>query len=911
MKRMLINATQEEELRMAMVDGQLLYDLNIEAPASERKKANIYKGKITRVEPSLEAAFVDYGAERHGFLPMKEISSEYYVKESKAGGKPNIKDVLKEGQDIVVQVEKEERGNKGAALTTFISLAGRFIVLKPNKDRSGGVSRRITGEDRDMARQALNEVEIPESMSVILRTAGIDRGAEELAWDLQNLLTVWEAIRNVVLERQSPFLLYRESDSVVRALRDYLTDEVGEILIDDEATYKEALEHVEQTMPNSLKKLKHYVDPVPLFTRYQIETQIESAFAHNVNLPAGGSIVIDHTEALVSIDINSARATKGSDIEATAFNTNLEAADEIGRQLRIRDLGGLIVIDFIDMGMQKHQREVENRLRDAVRQDRARVQIGKISRFGLLEMSRQRLRPSIGESAYKTCPRCTGFGTIRGTESLALAILRIIGEEARKERTSKVIAQLPVEVATYLLNEKRDWVQNLEDQNETQVVLVANSHLETPHYDVRRVRDDQLDLPENSGTSFALANGPIEPESPQAILERKGAEPAAVGTLKPTTQVPKRQPTKAKAPEKGVWGTILGFFAGDDADKEKDQKQSNQRGRNKSGNSRGRRPQQQSRRSSQGGDNRGNQRKQQPKKGPKRNQKQGPKDSEQKASDDQTQRQQQPKQNQDKNEQGDEASTEQKRTRSRRSRGGRRRRRGGEKTEQTTENQQQADASADNKSVDAAKTEQPKDDKAQSSKPRTESPKAESPKADAPEAKTPSADAQKADSPKVEAPKAETPKSEAPKSEAPKPRSRKPRSPRSDAPKSDAEKSDAPKSDAPKAESVKAETPKAETAKPASAAAAPEKLDTKSESKSADKPAARPRAPRKPKAAGPPKARTDAERAEATPQADETASHRVPTAAKAKEASAPAEKAPAAEAKPAADKPAAKLLPWE
>ena len=916
MKRMLINATQEEELRMAMVDGQLLYDLNIEAPASERKKANIYKGKITRVEPSLEAAFVDYGAERHGFLPMKEISSEYYVKESKAGGKPNIKDVLKEGQDIVVQVEKEERGNKGAALTTYISLAGRFIVLKPNKDRSGGVSRRITGEDRDMARQALNEVEIPESMSVILRTAGIDRGAEELAWDLQNLLTVWEAIRNVVLERQSPFLLYRESDSVVRALRDYLTDEVGEILIDDEATYKEALEHVEQTMPNSLKKLKHYVDPVPLFTRYQIETQIESAFAHNVNLPSGGSIVIDHTEALVSIDINSARATKGSDIEATAFNTNLEAADEIGRQLRIRDLGGLIVIDFIDMGMQKHQREVENRLRDAVRQDRARVQIGKISRFGLLEMSRQRLRPSIGESAYKTCPRCTGFGTIRGTESLALAILRIIGEEARKERTSKVIAQLPVEVATYLLNEKRDWVQNLEDQNETQVVLVANSHLETPHYDVRRVRDDQLDLPENSGTSFALASGPIEPESPQAILERKGAEPAAVGTLKPTTPVPKRQPAKAnaKAPEKSVWATILGFFSGDDADKEKDQKQTNQRGRKTSGNSRGRRPQKQSRRSNQGGDNRGNQRKQQAKKkGPKRSRKQGPKDSEQKASDEQTKLQQQPKQNQDKNEQGDEASTEQKRTRSRRSRGGRRRRRSAEKTEQTTENQQQTDASAGNESVAAAKTEQPKGEAVQSSNPKTESPKAESPKADAPKAKTPSADGQKADSPKVEAPKAETPKSEAPKSEtpkseAPKPRSRKPRSSRAAAAKSDAAKSDAPK-----AESTKAESSKADAAKPA--AAAPEKLD----SKSADKPAAKPRAPRKPKAAGPPKARTDAERAEATPKSDETASLRIPTEAKAKakEASAPvAEKAPAAKAAeakpaPAADKPAAKLLPWE
>ena len=699
MKRMLINATQEEELRMAMVDGQLLYDLNIEAPASERKKANIYKGKITRVEPSLEAAFVDYGAERHGFLPLKEISSEYFVKENKGGGKPNIKDVLKEGQDIVVQVDKEERGNKGAALTTFVSLAGRFIVLKPNKDHSGGVSRRITGEDRDLARQALNDIEIPDNMSVILRTAGIDRSAEELAWDLQNLLTVWTAILNVVLERASPFLLYRESDSVVRALRDYLTNDIGEILIDDEATYKDAYEHVEQTMPHNLRKLKHYVDPVPLFTRYQIETQIESAFAHNVTLPSGGSIVIDHTEALVSIDINSARATKGSDIEATAFNTNLEAADEIGRQLRIRDLGGLIVIDFIDMGPQKNQREVENRLRDAVRQDRARVQIGKISRFGLLEMSRQRLRPSIGESAYKTCPRCTGFGTIRGTESLALAILRIIGEEARKERTSKVIAQLPVEVATYLLNEKRDWVQNLEVSNETQVVLVANSHLETPHYDVRRIRDDQMDLAENMGASFSLVNAPVEPESPQAILARKGAEPAAVGTLKPSTPAPKRKEPAARKPEgKGIWATIVGWFNSDD------EETTPQKGRGRNArNNRGQRSQQQSRHrndSRSRNENRSKQRKKPARKTPANQQdrKQQPKDADQKAKS----AAQDPKQAQ--SEQSDEAKTTQKRTRSRRSRGGRRRRSSGDKAEQTTENQQQ--------NVDAAATEQkPQDSK--------------------------------------------------------------------------------------------------------------------------------------------------------------------------------------------------------
>ncbi len=560
MKRMLINATQEEELRMALVDGQRLYDLNIELPAGERKKANIYKGKITRIEPSLEAAFVDYGAERHGFLPLKEISSEYFVKPVDSG-KPNIREVLKEGQDIVVQIDKEERGNKGAALTTFVSLAGRFIVLKPNKARSGGVSRRIVGDDRDSARESLNSIEVPKGMSVILRTAGIDRSPEELAWDLENLLTIWTAILNVVLERKSPFLIYRESNSVIRALRDYLTSDLGEILIDDEATYKEAAEFVEQVMPQNAKKLKHYTDPVPLFTRFQIETQIESAFTHSVSLPSGGSIVIDHTEALVSIDINSARATKGSDIEATALNTNLEAADEIARQLRIRDLGGLVVIDFIDMGPQKNQRAVENRLREAVRQDRARVQIGKISRFGLLEMSRQRLRPSLGESSYLTCPRCSGIGTIRSIESLALAILRIIGEEARKERTAKVIAQLPVEVATYLLNEKRDWVQSLESRNEMQVVLVANSNLETPHYDVRRVRDDQTELPENAGASYELKQADMEPESPQEILARKAIEPAAISVLKPSTQAPKPQP-KPKPESQGFWAWLTGLFGG-------------------------------------------------------------------------------------------------------------------------------------------------------------------------------------------------------------------------------------------------------------------------------------------------------------------------------------------------------------
>ncbi len=573
MKRMLINATQEEELRMAMVDGQSLYDLNIELPASERKKANIYKGQITRIEPSLEAAFVNYGSERHGFLPLKEISPEYFVKEP-GSGKPNIKDVLREGQDIVVQIDKEERGNKGAALTTYVSLAGRFIVLKPNKARSGGVSRRIVGEDRDLARKSLRDVDVPNDMSVILRTAGIERAGEELTWDMENLLSVWEAIKKVVVERESPFLIYRESNAVVRALRDYLTNEIGEILIDDDATYQEAKEFVEQVMPHNLRKLKHYTDSVPLFTRYQIDSQIESAFAHSVNLPSGGSLVIDHTEALVSIDINSARATKGGDIEATALNTNLEAADEVARQLRLRDLGGLIVIDFIDMGPQRNQRDVENRLRDAVRQDRARVQLSKISRFGLLEMSRQRLRPSLGESSYLVCPRCSGIGNIRSVESLALAILRIIGEEARKERTAKVIAQLPIEVATYLLNEKRDWVQSLESRHDTQVILVANPALETPHFQVRRVRDDQVDLPENVGNSFMLVESEDEPEITQTMQDKKAAEIAAITTVVATTPAPPRpEPVAAEKSGPGLLARLAGFFGGSAEEQEPKKKQ--------------------------------------------------------------------------------------------------------------------------------------------------------------------------------------------------------------------------------------------------------------------------------------------------------------------------------------------------
>jgi ribonuclease E len=539
MKRMLVNATQREELRVAMVDGQKLYDLDIEVPSREQRKSNIYKGRITRIEPSLEACFVDFGVQRHGFLPLKEISSEYFVKQPDSG-EVRIREVLREGQEIVVQVDKEERGTKGAALTTFISLAGRFIVLMPNNPGAGGVSRRIQGEERDTVRQSLEDLQIPDGMGCIVRTAGIGRTTEELKWDLDYLLRVWEAIKQVVVTRPAPFLIYQEGNAIVRALRDYFSNDIGEILIDNPAIYQDAVEFMERVLPHNIKKLKLYEDnTVPLFTRYQIESQIESAYGHKVQLPSGGSIVIDRTEALTAIDINSARSTKGEDIEETALNTNLEAADEIGRQLRIRDLGGLVVVDFIDMGPQRNQREVEDRLRAAVRHDRARIQIGKISRFGLLEMSRQRLRPSLEESTQSVCPRCSGAGNIRSVESLALAVLRLVGEEARKERTAKVIAQLPMDVANYVLNEKRDWVQTLQEANGVTVVLLGNPDLETPNYTLRRVRDDEVGLAENVGTSYKLVDAkPDISVAYEEIKKQPKAEEAAVSNVLPSTPAP-------------------------------------------------------------------------------------------------------------------------------------------------------------------------------------------------------------------------------------------------------------------------------------------------------------------------------------------------------------------------------------
>ncbi|PMR75128.1 ribonuclease E, partial [Billgrantia endophytica] len=504
MKRMLINATQPEELRVALVDGQRLYDLDIESGAREQKKANIYRGKITRVEPSLEAAFVDFGAERHGFLPLKEISREYFLKE--ASGRPSIKEVLKEGQEVIVQVDKEERGNKGAALTTFISLAGRFLVLMPNNPRAGGISRRIEGEERSQLKEAMGELTVPDKMGVIVRTAGIGRSAEELQWDMDYLIQVWESITDEAGKRPAPFLIYRESNVIIRAMRDYLRQDIGEVLIDSPVVHQEALTFIRQVMPSYQQKIKLYADEVPLFSRFQIESQIETAYEREVKLPSGGSIVIDHTEALVSIDINSARATRGSDIEETALQTNVEAADEIARQLRLRDIGGLVVIDFIDMSPARNQREVENRMRDALKLDRARVQIGRISRFGLMEMSRQRLRPSLGETSGVVCPRCNGQGTIRDVRSLSLSIMRLIEEEAMKERSAQIRAILPVPVATYLLNEKRAVLADIESRQDVRVLVLPNPDMDTPHYDVQRLRDDHVEEEgEQEKSSFELS----------------------------------------------------------------------------------------------------------------------------------------------------------------------------------------------------------------------------------------------------------------------------------------------------------------------------------------------------------------------------------------------------------------------
>lgn len=504
MKRMLFNATQVEELRVAIVDGQKLVDLDIETIGKEQRKGNIYKGVITRIEPSLEACFVDYGTERHGFLPFKEVARSYFYTAEGGGGRPRIQEVLREGMEVIVQIEKDERGSKGAALTTYISLAGRYLVLMPNNPRGGGVSRRIEGEERQELKDLMQQLDVPSGMSLIARTAGIGRGLDELQWDLGYLLQLWRAIESAASAQNAPFLILQEGDLVIRAIRDYYHPDLGEILIDTEDVYERTRNFIMHVMPATLNRIKLYKDDVPLFSRFQIEHQIETAFSRSVQLPSGGAIVLDHTEALVSVDVNSARATKGSDIEETALKTNLEAAEEIARQLRLRDLGGLIVIDFIDMESPKNQREIENRLRDMLKFDRARVQMGKLSRFGLLELSRQRLKPSLGETSHEPCPRCHGIGFIRGIESSALHILRIIQEEAMKENTRAVHAQVPVEVATFLLNEKRAEIHAIEARLEVNVVLIPNIYLETPHYKMARVRYDDL-LDQETVPSYRLA----------------------------------------------------------------------------------------------------------------------------------------------------------------------------------------------------------------------------------------------------------------------------------------------------------------------------------------------------------------------------------------------------------------------
>ena len=553
MKRMLINATQPEECRVAMVDGQFLYDLDIEVAARGQRKASIYKAKITRVEPSLEAAFVDYGAERHGFLPFKEVAREYYAGKKTGAGEPaSVKDALAEGMELLVQVEKEERGRKGAALTTFPSLAGRYLVLMPNNPRAGGVSRRIEGEERTALREALSALEVPAGMGLIVRTAGVGRSQEGLQWDLDYLLKLWGAIETAANERPAPFLVYQESNVIIRAIRDYFGKDVSEVLIDDEAVYRQARDFIAQVMPESTGRVRRYEGRVPLFSRFQIESQIESAFSHSVRLSSGGSIVIDHTEALVSIDVNSARATKGGDIEETALNTNLEAADEVARQLRLRDVGGLIVIDFIDMGPVRNQREVENRLREALKQDRARVQLGRISRFGLLEMSRQRLRPSLGESSLRTCPTCNGSGHVRGPESLALSILRIVEEEAMKDLTGRIVARLPVEVATFLLNEKREGVFDIEKRTGVQIILVPDPAVTLPNYDVERVREEDQRHDSAREASYELAT---EADATPAFATQPAApaDEPAVKVVPPSAPPPPSPPSPVEAPRAAGW----------------------------------------------------------------------------------------------------------------------------------------------------------------------------------------------------------------------------------------------------------------------------------------------------------------------------------------------------------------------
>ncbi len=585
MKRMLINATQSEEVRIALVDGQKLYDLDVETPHHQKKKANIYKGTVTRIEPSLEAAFVDYGAERHGFLPFKEVAEEYYPENAK-GERLSIKDILSEGQELIVQVQKEERGNKGAALTTQITLAGPYVVMMPNNPKAGGISRRIEGDDRSETRDALKDLDMPEGMGLIIRTAGVGKSTEELQWGVNYLVQLWEAIQKASAEKSAPFLIHQESDIVILAIRDYLRQDIGEIIIDDMETFHKARDFVQHVMPHQVYKVKPYQDTIPLFTRFQVESQIETAYTREVTLPSGGAIVIDITEALTSIDINSSRSTKGGDIEETAYHTNLEAACEIARQLRLRDIGGLVVIDFIDMHSNRHQRDVENKMRDAVKSDRARVQIGKISRFGLLEMSRQRLRPSIEESTQMVCPRCKGTGVIRGVQSLALSVLRLLEEEAMKENTRRVTVQLPVEVATFLLNEKRHQITGIEDRHNLHILVIPNEHLDTPDYRMERTRiGDEMAI----DSSYKIKEVIEKEEAQQQAKPNLAKEEPAIKNMQPSSPPP--APTAPKEEVKpGLFKRLWkALFEQEQAEEEpKKENRSRNNGRNGNRNNRSR-----------------------------------------------------------------------------------------------------------------------------------------------------------------------------------------------------------------------------------------------------------------------------------------------------------------------------------
>jgi ribonuclease E len=836
MKRMLINATQTEELRVALVDGQRLYDLDIESGSREQKKSNIYKGKITRIEPSLEAAFVDFGADRHGFLPLKEISKSYFSK-NPGSGRVNIKEVMREGQEVIVQVDKEERGNKGAALTTMVSLAGRYLVLMPNNARAGGISRRIEGDERTELREAMKGVTVPDDMGVIVRTAGIGRSSEELQWDLDYLMQLWQAIDGAAERRQAPCLLLQESNVVIRAIRDYLRQDIGEVLIDNQSAYDEAISFVQQVMPQYENKFKLYEDKVPLFNRYQIESQIETAFQREVKLPSGGSIVIDPTEALVSIDINSARATKGADIEETATTTNGEAAEEIARQLRLRDMGGLVVIDFIDMHSNRNQREVENRLKSALEMDRARVQVGRISRFGLMEMSRQRLRPSLGETSGHVCPRCSGTGIVRDLPSLSLSILRLIEEEAAKENTGQIRAEVPLNVGSFLLNDKREVIADIEKRHNARIVILPNPHMDTPHYSVTRLR------PDDSLIGQASHEQNFEPDMDFGLEADASKEPTKVQDAAVKAVVAARAPAQTKSLFKKISDSISGLFASEEEATEKP-KPSNTKPNNSRNqrNNQNRRPQN-NRRNERDTENKGERKNERPARNdkssdrPARNKPADSRDrneSREKPAENRNNRNRNAKRDNDSKRderpnkkpeaQATSSSDDNQEKAPRRPRNNGQRRRNRQDRGQNTTETKSTEAAVQLKQTAMPTTEvkvdapaaKPAEAKTTEAKPTEANVKVEAP---AEKAKPWAAHEAGTEAPKSEASpetpaksevKAESPKQEAVKVEATKPEVK------AEAPKQEAPKQEAPKQEAPKAEvakpEVKAEAPKQETA---------------------------------------------------------------------------------------------------